>query len=65
MKVNNKKLSLAMARACMNIDDVVKTAEMPRPTVNNAIQGRNIRPATVGRIAKALGVDVTEIIEEE
>lgn len=65
MKVDNKRLKIAMARACMNIDDVVKIAEMPRPTVNNAIQGRNIRPATVGRIAKALGVDVTEIIKEE
>lgn len=65
MKVDNKRLEIAMARACMNIDDVVKAADMPRPTVNNAIQGRNIRPATVGRIAKALCVDVTEIIKEE
>lgn len=65
MKVDNRKFQIAMARACMNVDDVVKAANMPRPTVNNAIQGRSIRPATVGRIAKALGVDVTEIIKEE
>lgn len=65
MIVDRKKFYLAMARACMNVDDVVKAAGMPRPTVNNAIQGRSIRPATVGRIAKALGVDVTEIIKEE
>ena len=64
MKVDNQKFQIAMARACMNVDDVVKVARMPRPTVNNAIQGRSMRPATVGRIAKALGVDVTEIIKE-
>ena len=38
---------------------------MPRPTVNNVITGRSVRPATLGRIARALGVDVAEIIEKE
>ena len=64
MKVNRKKLELAMARACMTSDDLANVAGIPRPTVNNAITGRNVRPSTVGHIARALGVDVTEIIEE-
>lgn len=64
VKVNKNKLYLAMARACMNSDEVYKTAELPRPTFNNAIVGRDVRPATVGKIAKALGVDVTEILED-
>ena len=50
MKVDRKKLELAMA--------------LPRPTVNNAIVGKGIRPGTLGRIAKALGVDPAELIEE-
>lgn len=63
MKVDKYKLELAMARACMNTDDLQKAAEMPRPTLNNVIIGKNVRPGTLGRVAKALGVDVTEIIE--
>ncbi|MBS6376681.1 MAG: helix-turn-helix domain-containing protein [Clostridium sp.] len=52
-----------MARACVNTDDLQRAAEMPRPTVNNVISGKSVRPATLGRIAKALKVDVTEIID--
>lgn len=53
-----------MAMACMNTEDVQKASEMPRPTLNNVISGRNVRPGTIGRVAKALGVEVTEIIED-
>lgn len=65
MKVNRKKLELAMARACMNTGDLVKKSAMPRPTVNNVIMGRDVRPATIGKIARALDVDVTDILEVE
>ena len=63
MKVNRHKLELAMARVCMNTVDLQKAADLPRPTLNNAIMRKDVRPATAGRIAKALGVDVTEIID--
>lgn len=53
-----------MAMACMNTEDLQRTSDMPRPTLNNVISGRNVRPGTIGRVAKALGVDVTEIIED-
>lgn len=49
----------------MNAEDLRATSGMPRTTVNNVIAGRSVRPATIGRIAKALGVDVTEILEDE
>lgn len=65
MKANKNKLRLAMARACMNPQDLAKAAEMPAQTINGVLRGRGVRPATLGRIAKALGVDVTEILEEE
>ena len=51
MKVDRKKLELAMARACMNSADLPAAAGLPRP-------------GTLGRIAKALGVDPAELIEE-
>lgn len=65
MKVDRKKLELAMARACMNTRDLQIASELPRPTLNGVLAGRDVRPATAGRIAKALEVDVTEILETE
>ncbi|MDE7131319.1 MAG: helix-turn-helix transcriptional regulator [Lachnospiraceae bacterium] len=64
MKANKKKLELAMATACMNTEDIQKASNMPRPTINNVISGRSVRPGTIGRVAKALGIDVAEIIED-
>lgn len=64
MKISRKKLEISMARACMNSEDLQKASEIPRPTLNNAVTGRSVRPATVGKIAKALDVDVTELLED-
>lgn len=64
MKANRKKLQIAMAQACMNTEDVQKVSKLPRPTLNNVITGRNVRPGTLGRVAKALGCKVTEILED-
>ena len=65
MKVNRKKLELSMARACVNGADLPGLTGLPRPTVQNAIVGKGVRPGTLGRIAKALNVDPTEIMEQE
>lgn len=65
MKVDAKKLRLAMARACMNPQDLAKAAEMPPQTVNGVLREKSVRPATLGKIAKALSVDVSEIMKEE
>ena len=65
MKVNRKKLELSMARACVNSADLPGLTGLPRPTVQNAIVGKGVRPGTLGRIAKALNVDPTEIMEQE
>ena len=65
MKADRKKLELAKARACMDTADLATVAGLPRPTVNNIIAGRSVRPATLGRIARALGCDPADIIQEE
>lgn len=65
MKIDTNKLEVAMARACMNTADLQKKAGIPRSTVDNAMsRNKGVRPATAGRIAKALGIDVVEIIEQ-
>ena len=53
-----------MAQSCMNTKDLQKVADIPRPTLNNVISGRNVRPGTIGRVAKALGVSVETILED-
>lgn len=64
MKVDRSKLELAMARACLTTAELTENAEMPRSTVNGVISGRSVKPGTIGKVAKALGVDVTEILED-
>lgn len=63
MRINRKKLEIAMANACFNAKELASAAELPRPTLNNVITGRNVRPATVGKIARALNVPVENLIE--
>lgn len=50
MKADTSKLRLAMARACMNPQDLAKAAEMPPQTVNGVLRGRSIRPATIAAL---------------
>ncbi|WP_217959735.1 helix-turn-helix domain-containing protein [Acutalibacter muris] len=64
MKADRKKLELAMARACMNSADLPAAAGLPRPTVQNVIVGKSVRPATLGKVARALGVDPEQILEK-
>ena len=64
MKADRKKLELAMARACMNSADLPAAAGLPRSTVQNLVVGKSVRPATLGKVARALGVDPEDIIEK-
>ena len=63
MKAERRKLEIAMANVCMNADDLQKKSGLPRPTLNNVISGRSVRPGTIGRVAKALSVNVIDILE--
>lgn len=65
MKINKQKLEVAMAKECINTSDLCKAAKMQYQMFRRIFNGGNCKPATIGRIASALGVDVTEIIETE
>lgn len=65
MRANTVSIKIAMAKECLTTIDVCKRAEMPKTTLNNVLSGRSVRPATLGRVAKALNVDVREIMEVE
>ena len=63
MKISKNKLNVALARKQWNQRDLRDNAVVSSQTILN--KGKEIMPATVGKIAAALGVDVTEIIEDE
>lgn len=63
MKLNREKYMIARARACMGQKDL-ETAGIPKGTLCRALRS-DVRPETIGKIARALGVDVTEIIDTE
>lgn len=65
MKISKAKLNVALARKQWNQRDLRDNAVVSAQTILNLNKGKTVMPATVGKIAAALGVDVTEIIEYE
>lgn len=64
MKLDRKKFDLASARACMSINDIAEKTGIPRRTISNVALERGTSPTTLGKIARALGVDPLDIIKE-
>ena len=62
MKIDNRKLDLQLARQCKIISDLRGVASTQ--TLTRIRQGDNIKPSTLGRIAKALNCDPVDIMEE-
>lgn len=52
-----------MARRCMNAQDLAKAAGAPPQTINAVIRGRNVRPASLGKVARALGCDPLDLMD--
>lgn len=66
MKIDRKKLELAMARRCLNANALSKAAGVSTGALSRIMNSaRPVRTATVGNLANALGVDPVEIIETE
>jgi DNA-binding helix-turn-helix protein len=57
------KLKIAMAKECLSVNDLVEKTGLGRATVSKVINGRQ-KPTTktIGLMAKALNVGVSEII---
>jgi Plasmid maintenance system antidote protein len=63
MRISKYKISFVMAEKDLMQKDVAELAGMSRGNLSNLINGKNCRPRTAFKIAKALGVDVSEILE--
>lgn len=63
MKLDKNKLDLAMANACLNSYELCDKGGIGRPTFAQIKNGKgNPKPATVGKLARALNVKVEDII---
>lgn len=53
-----------MANACMNPYDLCKASEIRYQTYQRITSRKEAKPATIGKIAKALNISVEQLIED-
>ena len=63
MRADRQKLELILARKCMTSSDIIGT-QLNKRTWYKVLNGKEVRPRTLGILAKALGVDVSEILAD-
>lgn len=64
MKISKAKFDIALARSCMNVSDLARKG-IGRSALERAVarEGRGVTPKAAGKIARALGVDVADLLE--
>lgn len=60
MKGDRRKIEIIMARKGKKGKDI----KIPNSTMQNVLGGHNVQPYTLGKLARELGVDITEIIQD-
>lgn len=63
MVLNYDKVRLAMARNAFSVQDLAKAYGISRQRMSMIINSHNVTTKTAGKLAKALAVDVAEIID--
>ena len=63
--ISQDKVQIKMAEKCMNPYDLCSAAGISYASYRRIMKFGNCKIATLGKISKALGVDVTDIIETE
>lgn len=65
MRVSKNKVFILMANECINTYDLAKKTNLSLTTLYSTLNNkRQPKPSTVGKIAKALNVEVVEILED-
>lgn len=65
MMVNSKKLMVSMAKREMRAADVANEAGLSRRTLSSVMQTGVCRTDTLGKIARALGVEPEQLMDME
>ena len=64
MYLDRDKINMAMARKSYNIAKLAEVYGVSAQRMRTILNSRKVSTATAGRLADALGVDVTEILED-
>lgn len=62
MQLDRKKIDICLARKKMSVTDLAKAYGVSRARMYVILNQRDVTSITAGRIAEALGVDVTQLI---
>lgn len=65
LTINDYKFAIALANSGLTIGEAAEKAGMSRQRFYTILNSKKATAHSVGRVAKALGVDVTEIIDLE
>lgn len=65
LTIDDRKYAIALANSGLTVGQAAERAGMSRQRFVTIVNQKRTTPQAVGRVAKALGVDVTEIIETE
>ncbi len=64
LKIDAKKLEFSQAKKGINTNQIILKSGLTEKTIQNMKNGKPCRPLSVHKLAKALEVDVTEILKE-
>jgi DNA-binding Xre family transcriptional regulator len=65
MKIDSKILDIAMAEACLTVNELSKQSGVNVVTLTRLRKGnQELMPKTVGKIARALDISVEELIQK-
>lgn len=67
MKIDIEKLKLAQIKACLSMNEIVEKTKLGRSTVSKIFNVPTNNPSakSIGLIAKALNIDVSELLIDE
>ena len=63
MRISRDKINICMARKKMTVQALANAYGVRRTRINVLLNQREVSTVSAGRMASALGVDVTEILE--
>lgn len=64
VKISREKINIEMARKKMSVKALADAYGVSRARINVVLNQREVSVVSAGRLADALGCDVTEILED-
>ena len=63
MRLSREKIDLQRAERCMTVSELAQRYGVSRARMNVILNQKEFSPVSVGRMAKALNCNVTDILE--